>query len=1072
MGTSVRLFGSPAVIGDDGRHDLRPGKTSALLCYVAYEGGWVQREALLPLLWPEVDEGTARNNLRQMLYAIRSEPYARHLEIEPYRLRWLGDTDVDAFREAEGEADAEIVAAYVGPLLGGFHVSGAAEFMTWLEFEREDLHHRFRRSALRLAADETADPDVVLTALDEVLAADPFDEDVVRASLQVRHAAHGATDALRVFHRFASHLEDELGVEPDRSTLAIVSQIRSSESSAAPPPGPSSAPRIVSLPKPLTRFVGRSEELARLTTALVDPGTRLVTLRAPGGMGKTRLAIEAASRVAEEFEGPVVFVPLAEQRHRDDVLREVAFALGIAEPTADAPATAVAHALRGRPSLLVLDNLEQIASVGRPVAELLEASPGLTVLATSRTTMGVLGEHVLDLRGLFVPPEDASAVDGDGSAGDAADLFLNAASRVLSDEEIDQAELGDVVRVCRITGGMPLALELAANWTRVFSIEEVAEQLESGLDLLEHPESEPEARHASVRTVIAHSWTDLDATQRQAMMALSVLRGSFTRAEAFEIAGVGHRTLLELADRSFLDVLGAGRFGRHPMIDAFVRERAAEHDEVVAPARDRHVSYFADHLARLSEGVWRPGEDELLLQVSAMKENARAAWEYAVQAERWDLLGSMVPALNRYHDTREQQALFAGMVEDALRQTPPEAPIWARLIQLLVHHLRQVGRNEDAQRVAEAALPHLKRHGDPVRAIEIMRIIGLMRIERGEHDAARNILEEALNAPDVANHPRVHARIHGNLYLITDDLEEQSRLVERAVAIARLDDSPLTLGIMLRIASFHATYQGRFADALAAAEEALSVVSGIDDTSRLRHLGWLAYTRLNIGHLEAAEDAIEQTKAIAARVSRGWRHEAAAWIAFLDLLLDLSRGRNVAAAAYDELAEPEPHPMLWTVVTRSHLDAGRYEDARAAIARLRDDMEHEPATSRRAGMSAKADLLEAELRFLEGAQDRAARLAERSLLHAAHAGLAPLAAEGLLVAAQLLDAEDATPWPRLVACSPAATHLTRLRARRDGDRSEADGPTPTSPDDVERSRRALLDAAARAAGLLAGRDER
>ena len=224
----IKLLGVPAIGHGDDWLEPPVGKTSALLYYLAYRGAWVGREELVFLLWPDSPEEKARQNLRQLLNAIRKLPYTQDLEAEAQRLRWQVTTDVHEFKYALKAGQlSQVTQFYTGELLHGFRLPDAPEFERWLELERQELHQTWREAVVALVGELEASGRQPQAAemLGRLYKADPLDEEVLRQYLQALYAGGHRSKALEVFANFRQSLEDELGGEPERLTLELVGRI-------------------------------------------------------------------------------------------------------------------------------------------------------------------------------------------------------------------------------------------------------------------------------------------------------------------------------------------------------------------------------------------------------------------------------------------------------------------------------------------------------------------------------------------------------------------------------------------------------------------------------------------------------------------------------------------------------------------------------------------------------------------------------------------------------------------------------------------------------------------------------
>ncbi len=408
---------------------------------------------------------------------------------------------------------------------------------------------------------------------------------------------------------------------------------------AATGPPPSAA-----LPIPLTPFLGRQGEVEELAALLARDDVRLLTLTGPGGIGKTRLAVEAARRIGDDFPGGVYFVSLAALRDPDLVGDSIAAALGVASSDPYPATAAIADLVHDQRTLFVLDNFEQVVDAAGVVSKLLTSSPLLKVMATSRAPLRVRGEHEFAVSPLELP-SDAEAADSRRYA--AIELFVESARAVRPDFELDPRALATIVAICRELDGLPLAIELAASMIRVLTPDMILTRLrERPTDLGGGLRDLPD-RQRRLGDTIAWSYDLLDAPVKEYFAQLAVFRGGFTLDTAEQICAVPgsdvFSAIASLTDQSLLltDV-HAGDSARFSMLETIRRfawerlEESAHHDEV----RSRHARTFVAlvHAAGRDGGRRREAMDAIEEEI----DNVRAAFEWFLDHEDPDPVADAV----------------------------------------------------------------------------------------------------------------------------------------------------------------------------------------------------------------------------------------------------------------------------------------------------------------------------------------------------------------------------------------------------------------------------------------------
>jgi predicted ATPase/DNA-binding SARP family transcriptional activator len=711
------LGGAELAVGGRPLVELASAKATALVVYLAVTGEGHSRSALAGLLWSDMPEQTARANLRLVLTKLR-RVLPDHLTVTrqavalaPGRPVWVDAVEVA--RVAAGERDGgELLAAVRlcrGDLLEGFDLPGAPLFDEWLVGRRAAVRADML-AVMDRAVTLARDRDDAATGVEvarRLLELEPLHEEAHRALMWflARGGQRGA--ALAQYETCRYVLREELGVEPSAATAALRDEIAGAggfTELGTPRPGGAAREAAATrpgLPLPLTTLVGREQELARLRELLDDPACRLVTLVGPGGIGKTRLALEVAAARGDRHRDGTMFVsfvgtsPAQPEDAADLVVADLARALGVSLAVPRDPLELLADHLAGRELLLVLDNLEQLRDAAGALAELLRRAPGVQVLVTSRRRLGLGVEWLVEVPGLPYPPAGAGA---EAAGYEAVQLFEERA-RLLRPGSL-AADAEGVARVCRLLAGVPLAIELAARFVRSASPGVIADRLAGGLDLLETSSPDVERRHRSLRSVIDWSWRLLTDQERRALRRLSVLRGGFDLEAAAAVAGATLPLLGALVDQSLVTVGEGGRYDMHELLRQYAAERLAAHlTDGWAPCR-RHAGHYAALLPDPARPPAAGDEGSLDAEV----ENLRAATDWLVEhgdppaLDRH--LARLWPLYRRRGWFREAQAVLGAV----LRRPEVPAPTRAGWHRLLAEAHLQLGEMAPARDHFERAL--------------------------------------------------------------------------------------------------------------------------------------------------------------------------------------------------------------------------------------------------------------------------------------------------------------------------------------------------------------------------------
>ena len=895
-------------------------KVRALLIFLLVEADRPHRRgALAELLWPERPERAALLNLNQALANLRRTLGDREaatplilatrdaIQINPaadYTLdtaafgALLDECERHPHRDPASCAQcarrrAEAVTLYRGAFLEGFTPRDCLEFQEWALVLRERLQRAVLPALEQLAAfhERRGAYALALPAVFRQLELDPWNEEAHRAAMRLleRDGQHSA--ALAQFERCRVVLERELGVEPDSETLALHEQIR-----AGTLHEPAALPAPATLPQAATPFLGRADELARLTDYLSNRDCRLVTIVGLGGSGKTRLALQAADEQREAFD-EVVVVPLAVAQAASQIVPTIAQALGLALSGADDPLAQVAAHLHGKQALLVLDNLEHLAGAGAVVAALLERAAGLTVLATSRERLQARGEWVFSIGGLELPNVDAPGVLEASAAGA---LFMQSARRVAAEFAPSPADRQAIARLCRQLAGHPLGIELAAAWVPLLSCAEIEAEIAANLDLPASAEHDRPARHRSLRALLATTWQLLPDAEQQVLRRLAVFRGGFDRAAAGVVAGAGLPQLAALAGKSLLARGAAGRYDMHPLVLQYAAARLAESGEEAAVQR-AFVAHMAGLVAQ-AEPHLKGAEEQLWFdRLAAEHDNLRAALDRALALGDVAAAAGMGAVLRWFWYIRGYIAEGREWLERILRAAdaaaPPIAPVVrARLLQGVGVLASDQADYPAATAYFAASIELNQQLGDSVGVQAAMHSLGLLHAEQGNYAAAQAQFEASLAVCRELDHQWGIANRLNSLGTLAHNTGEHARALEyleEALAVARpIGNDQLTAMIVGNLADV-AREQGDHARAGALYASALEQYRALGDPrSAALALQGLGSIALQAGRMDEAARQLHEGLAISWASAN--RRDLATYMGYIAELW-LARGQAEAA---------------------------------------------------------------------------------------------------------------------------------------------------------------------------------
>ena len=944
---TVTLFGAPTLSIDEGPAiRFQSSKVAALAYYFFATGRAHSRDALAGLLWPDYDNAQAKKNLRGALYHLRNAlaPYVEVTRQEAGPATVGVQVDVRHFDLLLQQAAShptnspeqiarlrQAAACYIGPFLEGFHTGDAEPFEEWMRSERDRLAQMAGHAlnALVVHALETGDYLQGVQDATRLLALDSLQEETHR-HLMMMLALDGRQDAaLTHYERCVALLDAELGVEPDPATQTLAARIRAGDFSPVaqfqlPPP------RRHNLPADVTPFLDRERETQQILRVLADPDGRLITLVGAGGIGKTRLAIHVGRLLiahpdeteiktennAENDPKGTNAAPLpwsqAAAKAAVDGVYLVRLAGVEADRQTDSPIVAAVAAARqirlagNGPMLdqlmqhlqhqrlvLILDNFEQLQPHTGLVAEMLASAEGLRVIVTSRTRLNLRGEQTIALDGLPAPePSEADAL----LSRPATALFVAAAKAATADFAPHADDAPAIIRICRLLQGLPLGIELAASWTRVLTSDEIARELQEGLDLLSSDMADLPPRHRSLRTVFDHSWSMLPAKEQAALGRLAIFRGGFDRQAASTVAGAGLASLAALVDHSLVKrtevELESGQPITRYELPEVVRQYALERLQRSAdeqPTAEAHAHHYAGYLAAMEPQFHSDDQIEALEQLTLELENARAAWRWACrilasqgsngrktedprqtgrrrhgeaqeapETVALDYLRRSHQSLFDFHDIRgwfeEGERLFR-RANDALASMGSELNretrvLLARLQARQAWFRFHLGEHAASEAMLLESLATLHAAGADAEAVFNLAYLGAVKRHTGDLDAARTYLTQALTvAQQVEDRFGASMALNtlGQVAWLQGDFDATIDYCQQALTLKR------TIGDR-RGMIYSLTYLGRVAEMRADYDaargylvESMRIAEALDDPrgmAQARHnLANLAYTQ-------------------------------------------------------------------------------------------------------------------------------------------------------------------------------------------------------------------------------------
>jgi predicted ATPase/DNA-binding SARP family transcriptional activator/predicted negative regulator of RcsB-dependent stress response len=809
----LHFLGGCEILLPDGPGHLETAKTRALLVYLASNPGPQPRQTLMGLLWGELPEANARRNLRRALWNLRRQlaapgrppPIVSDRETVCFNRKLDYRSDVETFEAACSKVALtdrspasgsnlddlrEAVVLYQGEFLEGFYISEALAFEEWALTERERLRLLALRALQYLVegyAARNEDEQALLYAR-QLLAMEPWREEAHRSLMRLLAGSGRRAEALAQYETCKQVLAEGLGVEPARETQSLYEQIRAG-AFAIPPSN---------LPASTTPFVGRVRELAEIADLLADTGCRLLTVTGLGGVGKTRLAREVAAQQVTAFAHGVHYVELGALGAAGRLMTALVQSLDIPLVGSADPKVPLLAYLREKQMLVVMDGFEHLLEEASVLTEILQAAPGIKILVTSRERLNLRGEWVYALLGLeCVPAEQV----GELVSSDAVQLFLQTARRVHLGFQVREGEHLHLARICNLVGGLPLAIELAAAWIRVLSLEEIAAEITQHLDFLVTATRDRPERHRSLRAVFDHSWRLLSEKEQDAFRKLSVFQDGFGPHEAAQVSGASLPTLSALVDQSLLQRTTSGRYQVHELLRQYAHEQLEQVPGERELVCDLHCQVYATSVAQCQQSRKSLPHHQIVRSFAADMENILAAWWWAIQQRNLKAIASMCRGLTDYFQLtssfRDGEALFRETLDEL--GWPGAGDIQAITGDLLAWELLSVqamfslylGQLPQARDSLERCVAVFDHHGVVERVAHCQFFLGEIARFLGELHSAREFYRQSLaNYQQIDDRAAVGFCLNG-LGLVSSALNElaQARSCFRDSLVAFVETS-------------------------------------------------------------------------------------------------------------------------------------------------------------------------------------------------------------------------------------------------------------------------------------------
>jgi predicted ATPase/class 3 adenylate cyclase/Tfp pilus assembly protein PilF len=550
------------------------------------------------------------------------------------------------------------------------------------------------------------------------------------------------------------------------------------------------------LPSQPTEFIGREKELEEISAWLREPARRLINIVGPGGIGKTRLALQAGAASFDRFDHGVFFIPLENLTigSIQFLVFTIAEALNFTFYSREDPRLQLINYLREKQMLLILDNFEHLVGEAELLSEIMSQGPKVKLLVTSRERLRLKGEHVYELAGLEYP---ARADDPDFDRYGAVRLFVQAGRSVQPNLSLTAEDRESLLSIFRLVAGVPLCIELAASWMRTVTCSEIVQELEKSMDFLDRAVQDLPKRHRNLRAVFEYSWVLLTEREKAVFRKMAVFSAAFTRDAAEKISGIGLADIAAMVDKSLLRRRPDGRYEMFPLLRQYAEEKFAQDPGEYKSSKDRHAVYYALRFKEFEDQYYRDYEDTFLKSLAEDADNGRQALTWSTEQELFPEAKNLLNAFYVYYEMKgwflEAERLMAG-IQDKLEVKygaepagEPRRSFYVMVLRLRGAMLRNLSRYDEARSGLEKA-QRLSSGSEAGDAVNILAELGTIAYRTGDYDRARELYEKASKHWKDAGNARKIALILnnlGNIFFDTQIFDRALELYEKSLKIRR-----------------------------------------------------------------------------------------------------------------------------------------------------------------------------------------------------------------------------------------------------------------------------------------------
>jgi len=777
MVLAFQFLGPPQLLLENEPINVNRRSIVAFLSYLAVNDSRqpkrvYSRESLSALLWPDSDQVKAFTNLRHTLWEIQKTfgPDWLVANRETIGLQQDANVSVDVHQfesllaESRAQDDVslripllkECARLYRHHFLTGFTLKNAPTFDEWSLAKADELRHKLAEALTFLVEDYflLGDANSALPHARRLAALDPLNESAHRLLMQVYNQVGQPNAALEQYRTVEQILRRELGLDPHPETRALYKQIRKGEAKhvLVERPKETITPQN-NLPLQLTSFIGRESQQAEIVRLLAS--NRLITLAGPGGIGKTRLSLQVATKVLHQFPDGVWFIELAPLTNPDLIAQTILSALHLGEQTGKTPLMVLEEQLIHKKLLLILDNCEHlIAGSARVAHVLLKSTSEVKILATTREVMSIGGEIAWRVPSLELP--DPKSSSDQLSKYESVSLFVERALSVQPHLDLKETNMLAVAQICSRLDGIPLAIELAAARVNALGVKQIAKRLDDRFRLLTKGGRLALERHQTLRAAVDWSYNLLDGDEKKLLTRLSVFSGGWTLEAAeqicvkqkgeFEVLDV----LSDLIDKSLVSMDGSTGEARYHLLETtrqYGDEKLLESGEG-GIFHQQHLTYFLELAEKGNSEATGPRQAEVIDLLDAEHDNFRAALDWCISNQDLERALLLLGALGWAWDMRGYYNEFRSWFERirVLGNCADYPEAYARLLNHVGRFAADFDHRPDAESLLEecrSIWTQVGQRGEKGLA-DVVCVLGLNAHNKGNLDRAQSLYRESI----------------------------------------------------------------------------------------------------------------------------------------------------------------------------------------------------------------------------------------------------------------------------------------------------------------------------------------